>query len=487
MIRKIYKKVLFIGLSLAFILSITYKSNANNEFDDNLITKESLSDNVINPQYVYNDYAYICYKAWIPLTEEKYTVIIQNICIEAEEDNDECYMAFELKGKDKITVNAYIDTTHSVNIFKLDLSQYKDSYSYFRPIPYCTQYLNSIYNDEDYSKHFFINKGDSIKPTPFVPLDDYVKYDNNKNVIVTNTKNKINVNLIKDSIKSYDLYGVKSTTLVEDNYSSNYLTPGDYNVLYKVEDNNGAITNVSFLVHVYKEAVGVIEGPDEVNVYISKDYGDAEMGLASDIEKLYKGTCGESEVYFNCGFCDQNGDNYDNTISMMTIIKKPGSYYLLLKLIKRSGQKCVATKVIKINVIDDEGPSVYVPNSFVALSDLDNASDDDLYSYFLHIKGFLDKDISNVVMLSNTYRGHENEIGEYKVVYSYTKDNQTYIEALNLNVSSNIDTPTVVNNIEDVKQKSKDYNNIIYILLIIGLFTSFITYYSIKRCKNRKR
>ena len=181
----------------------------------------------------------------------------------------------------------------------------------------------------------------ATKTIYIVVYDDVSPVIEGKNLYTTGYLNKLNVEVIQDSLSAYDDCDGDITLdifMYLDDYSKNYNKVGEYNVVFRVIDSSGNSDDHIVKIKVIDNVAPIIY----IDATVVKVYGSARITLNELVDILYKNNeLNQDEGYSVEVIADHYSKNYN----------VPGNYTYQIRL---SNNKHTLDKTFIINVNESE-------------------------------------------------------------------------------------------------------------------------------------
>lgn len=210
--------------------------------------------------------------------------------------------------------------------------------------------------------------------------------------------NKLNVDTILNSLSVFDNYDSSLEIILEsDNYSSNYNSIGNYQILFSATDSSGNKGTFTVNINVVDDVAPVFSGPASILK------GTSEVLTVDDIKDMLTANDfidGQVEITVKT-------DNYTGNGN------KVGKYTIVFQAQDSAGN--VGTHTVEITVSDNIPPVFYVDNYFITVEQSLILTREDIIA-ILQASGQLDiQSSTNIRFLLNEYEGNETVVGIYGI------------------------------------------------------------------------
>lgn len=294
--------------------------------------------------------------------------------------------------------------------------------------------------DEKYDRFMLQEEKDEFTRTFtgyyfFIPQSSGYKLATSDYTYVTSTRNLLTEDFFKelaimDPVMGYTTY---SMNVDVSNYKNE---PGIYPIKYTIESDNGNEYTYTIHVKVVEYFEAVIEGPDEIVICMSEvnDYS------FEDFASNFKGVYGEQEC--ELFFSDYYMECFEYLLGK--------NDYMDLVLSAEFEGGTIAQKEVKLIIINDMCPEIFIRNYVLETSIVSTLSNSEILDYIRQNLG--DEYVnSEITIVTNEYKNNEAKIGTYSIVYKI--DTNGEIEYGNLSVkvtnneSSGVDTMLIISSI----------------------------------------
>ncbi len=179
---------------------------------------------------------------------------------------------------------------------------------------------------------------------------------------------------------------------------------GEYPVTIVATDANNNQSKYTLMIRVINQPIPTINGPDTITYYLSKNPAITLNKLLANYTSDYCGVSGTLSL------------TEDSKFKFYGVIGNHSETTLTLIATFTGGR--VATKDIKLVIVDDIAPTIYVTEFTLTTLEANALS---LAQLVEHIeksyKNLYNKNPNEIVIVQNSYTGNEDEAGVYYVTY----------------------------------------------------------------------
>lgn len=241
------------------------------------------------------------------------------------------------------------------------------------------------------------------------------KYYKSNNIFEVGYKETMSVDEIKSHYKAQDNYDGDITSDIEilnDEYTSNKSTLGNYEILLNVKDTSDNESKLSITVNVIDNIAPVFNDINIVEAPLSNG-----IKTIAYIKSLLSAT---DEIDGNIDVTIKS-DRYTNNA------KKVGEYEVVFIATDSSGN--IAEHIVIVKVIDDIIPTIFVDDYIIPKSEAEKLTLEQITNMLQKsIERSLSLGVKRMTLVNDNYSGNENKIGTYSLSYSVQLETDEIIE-----------------------------------------------------------